>query len=432
MRVPVNRVRLPSGSEVRVRAQDGALARDDRLDGEPVLFGRAWSALLAPGALERRERDRWIPFDRDAVWALPLRDAHVLRDLLLRIGAIAPEPEDGICRNCDAVLAFDPRELDPEELADRPPAPLDLAPLALPAPVRLPRNRIATHATIVPVSLAQAIPLLRALARDEPYRITPKILAALGVRALGELETPAILARVLRRSSDEVWAAIERRYLELNSAPRAIAPLRCPRCGAMHEVLVPTPRELDPDEPERAMPPRADFPSAEAFEEIVERLAPPIYAARGVRIEAVALRVEPGIPATDIAGEPLLGSYEPRQEIDTAGYTQLEFVVTLYYRTFQRIWAEDGPYDLEAELRETIDHELEHHLHHLAGHDPMDAEERTEARRELRKLYGDKRLAKLAIREAGADLGAAARALGPILAIVAALAALAAAMGGWR
>lgn len=418
-----HRIVLPSGVEVRLRASPDALEHDDLLEGESHLFGRAVRALLAPGALERRDGTAWTPLSRDAVLALAMRDFHALRDLLLRAGAIAPEPDDdGECRNCDAPLAFDPRTLDPADLETQhqgaPPPPT--GPLALPGAVRLPRGQVATEAVIEPVTLGEALPLLRALARHEPYRVTPRLLAAMGVRSLGALEKPALLARVLSRADAATWSAIERRYLELNSPPPIVAPLTCPSCGALHEVDVPTPRELDPDDTTRddgGADQNAPFPDAEAFESLVERIAPAIYEAR--RIRYVALRVETGVPATDLSGEPLLGSYEPRQEVDYAGHSEVEFLITLYYETFRRMWRDDGPYDLEAELRETIDHELEHHLHHLAGHDPMDAAERAEARRELRSLYGDRRLARMALREAWADLVSFARATWPFFALIA-------------
>jgi hypothetical protein len=428
-----HRVALPSGADVRVRVSTGALAGDDRLDGEPHLFGRAVRALLAPGAIERRDLDgTWAALARDAVLDLSMRDFHALRDLLLRTGAVAPEPDEGACRNCDAALAFDPRTLDPTELATRHAgaAPPPDGPVALPAPIRLPRGAIAREATLEPVTLGEALPLLRALARDEPFRITPRLLAAMGVRALGPLDRPVLLARALSRASDETWAAIERRYLELNSPPPVIAPLSCPACGALHEIEVPTPRELDPDATAREHVDDHDgatFPDPEAFEALVERIAPAVYEARAVR--NIALRVETGVPDTDIAGEPLLGCYEPRQHVDYAGHTEVEFLVTLYYETFRRMWRDDGPYDLEAELRETIDHELEHHLHHLAGHDPMDAAERAEARRELRALYGDRRLARMAAGEAAGDLRSFARATWPFFALIAAGLAVAAAAG---
>ena len=48
--------------------------------------------------------------------------------------------------------------------------------------------------------------------------------------------------------------------------------------------------------------------------------------------------------------------------------------------------------DVEAEVRETIDHEVEHHLHHLAGYDPLDEQEQREARRELERTFGKRRI----------------------------------------
>jgi hypothetical protein len=38
----------------------------------------------------------------------------------------------------------------------------------------------------------------------------------------------------------------------------------------------------------------------------------------------------------------------------------------------------DASFDCEGEIRETIAHELTHHLHHIAGSDPLDEEERAE------------------------------------------------------
>jgi hypothetical protein len=281
-----------------------------------------------------------------------------------------------------------------------------------------------------PVTVEQALPLLRVLAVPEPYRVTPRLLAAMGVRSVGGLEKPALLARVLGRASDATWAAFERRFLELNYVPR-VAPLVCPRCGALHEVEVPTVREFDPEAMARATRlPVPPFPTAEEFEARVEQIAPEVYAARGVR--NVELRVELGVPATDIAGEPLLGSYEPRHEVDTAGYGRIEFRITLYYETFRRMWEDEGPYDLDAEIRETIDHELEHHLNYLRGHDPLDEEERAAARREIRRLYGGRRLLQMALREALGDLGAFVRATWPFFALIALSVAVASWLGWWR
>jgi hypothetical protein len=445
MSTKAHRIRLPSGREARLTAPRTP-ERDDVFEGERTLFGRTLRVLARPGALEARgdadaaRTDRaavapsaWRAIDRDRLLSLPLRDFHALRDLAVRIGAIEPEPDEGgACRNCDAELAIDPRELDPSELAEREhgaPSTVEGTPSPLPSPLRLPHGGIAETIDIRPVSVGEALPLLRALARDEPLRITPRILAAMGIRALGSLERPVLLARVLARASDEVWAAVEQRFLDLAYA-RSIAPLVCRSCGALHEIELPVPRELAPDVLRRPSQGRDErFPDAEAFEARVERIAPAIYEARKLR--NVALRVDTDVPPTDLAGDPLLGAYEPRREVDAAGYTELEFLVTLYYQTFRRLWEEDGPYDLDEEIRETIDHELEHHEHYLEGRDPKDEEERAEARAELRALYGDRRLARLVMREALADVQQFARATWPFFTAVAVALAAASWLGLW-
>jgi hypothetical protein len=62
--------------------------------------------------------------------------------------------------------------------------------------------------------------------------------------------------------------------------------------------------------------------------------------------------------------------------------------VTVYYQTFAAIEREEGPFDWEGELRETIEHELEHHVYFLRGDDPMDEEEHAEIEREAVRVLG--------------------------------------------
>jgi hypothetical protein len=68
--------------------------------------------------------------------------------------------------------------------------------------------------------------------------------------------------------------------------------------------------------------------------------------------------------------------------------------VTIYYRTFEAMArqagqaGQDGPFDWEGELRETIEHELEHHVYFLRGDDPMDEAEREEIDREALRVVG--------------------------------------------
>jgi hypothetical protein len=389
---------LGDGRWITVAAGPSA-EHDDEFEGAPLRFGRALRALSAARLVDG---ETGTALGMDFLHRLPMRDFHRLRDLLQRIGSIALEPDDGTCRNCDAALPFRPLDSDPRDLERSPSPGVQPEPtLVLPRRVRLPRGEIAESLTMGPVSLGDTLPLLAALARDERPRLTPRILRGLGVVAVGTLSQPALVARALERACPSVRRAIEARYLEWNH-PGTVGPLVCPACGALHEVPTPWPREFEPEAEFESADHGEAFPSLEAFEDLVERIAPGVYARRGVR--HVSLRVEPGVPATDLAGEPLLGSYEPLRDMDDAGYTRLEFCVTLYHRTFERMWHEEGPYDLDEEIRETIDHELEHHLHHLTGYDPLDADERAEARQTLRRLYGDRTLARLAMREAAEDV----------------------------
>ena len=108
------------------------------------------------------------------------------------------------------------------------------------------------------------------------------------------------------------------------------------------------------------------------------------------------LIVEDGVPAVDDGGEPLLGAYLPPPPKDAPVPTRPP-TVTIYYRTFSRIEAEEGPYDWEGELRETIEHELEHHLYFLRGDDPMDEEERAEIGREAVRVVGEREATRRAL-----------------------------------
>jgi hypothetical protein len=145
---------------------------------------------------------------------------------------------------------------------------------------------------------------------------------------------------------------------------------------------------------------RPSFPDLDAFEALVRAHADRIYAARGVR--NIDLFVDAGVPHCDDGGEPLLGSYVPGGVDEGTGIPRPP-EIRLYYRTFESEYAHDRSFDVEAEIHETVDHELEHHLNHLAGVDPLDEEEhatidaeevrrigtREAARRGRRALWSD-------------------------------------------
>jgi hypothetical protein len=121
-------------------------------------------------------------------------------------------------------------------------------------------------------------------------------------------------------------------------------------------------------------------------------------------------------PELDSGGVPMLGSYAP-EDRDDGG---VDFVVRLYYRTFERAFHDDASFDWEHEVDETIEHEAQHHLYYLSGHDPMDAQERAESERDLvRRVGGAKRYRKLQQRALLAGVWEIVRVLVPLLALVA-------------
>jgi hypothetical protein len=422
-------VRLPGGRTVRVRrTRKGAPRTDDVVEGTRIFAGRTLGVLLAGEVVVvPADGEARTPLGREALLALDVRDFHALRDACERLGAVAPEETDaGACRNCDTPLEAAPLGVPLDDLEERhaqEPAVRE-ARIPLGMTVRVGRGR-AREALLRAPTVEAARPLWAALAKDAPLRVTPALVRALGVRSVGRETRATVLADVLAQIPDRAWGAVEQGFLEVAYGARALRPLLCPACGALHEVDAPLVREFDAphgregDAAGDDLAAAGDFPDAEAFEALVARIGAEVYAARGVR--HIALRVEAGVPELDTAGEPLLGSYEPRQDVDAAGNVTTEFLVTVYYRSFARMHAEEGPYDVEAEVRETIDHEIEHHLHYLSGHDPMDAEERAAARRELEEVYGARTLARLERRETMQDLARGLRFVVPLLLGLAAL-----------
>jgi|GEM_PF-1037115 len=431
----VRSIRLPSGLRVRVsRANKDAARADDRVDGTRMFAGRALAALLAAEVVvEPVDAMPRGTLDRTALLALDVRDFHVLRDACERLGATAPEETDaGECRNCDAPIVVDALHASLDALEDRfvdEPAVREIE-LSFGIAVRVGRTRARTVTLRTP-TVEQVRPLWIALGRDGALRVTPALVRALGVRALGDETRASAIAEALSRAPDRAWAVVEQGFLEVAYAQRAFHPLTCAKCGALHEVDAPLTREfaVDPALGSGAGSARrrdaADgegdqrFPDAREFEQRVARIGAEVYAARGVR--NIALRVDDGVPEIDTAGEPLLGSYEPRQDVDAAGNVTNEFLVTVYYRSFRKMYEEDGPYDVDAELRDTIDHEIEHHLYYLAGHDPMDARERAEARKDLEDVYGESTLRREERRVLLGELGRGLRFVLPLLVGLAAL-----------
>lgn len=406
---------LPSGRRVRVR-------RGERRAGarrtEKTLFAETLDALTSGGVVVE-DAASGARLDAAAIDALVLPDFHVLRDWAIRAHAVPAEREEIPCDNCDATLALDPARLPLVDLDDRyeDEAFERTLELTLPEPVGT-GGRTASRARLSVRTVAEARPLWRQLAKDRAFRITPKLIEAMGVTALeGEgvrVTDRRELARALDAASDEAWAAIEDGFLALAYPPRAITPLACASCGTMHDLEVPWPRELAPWQYEAPRDPTAPFPDAEAFGAHVARVAKHVFATMGC--PGLTLRVHDGVPEVDDGGTPMLGSYAP--EPSEEGRT--DFVVTIYYRTFARAFRDDPRFDWEHEVRETLEHEVEHHLYYLSGHDPMDEAERAQIDQENeRRAGGPKRHRQLVVRAMARDVWEIVRTLGPLLALVA-------------
>lgn len=368
------------GDALEVRfVPEGAPIADDVVEGEALFAGRLLGAFGA-GRVSVKGR---------AAGELWVADFHLIRDLAERFGIVAAEPHPALeCRNCHQPLSVDPLGVDPETLVS---APVTLA---------IPPERWATPvdgvagAILRPVRVSEARGYWRALMAP-PDRFGAEVARGLGLDALlldgGErLEDPSAIAERMNGGSEALLDVLTAAYEVVQYPERMRFGLGCSACGAVHDVPTPSIREADP--PLEAFDAIYGVPESagamldiDAFTAATERLTAEVFAARGVANLDVV--IEDGVPPVDDSGEPLMGSYQPIHERYGETFTDLRFEIALYYRTFASMF-DEAPYDVEAEIRETLDHEVEHHLHHLSGHDPLDAAERAEARRELERTFG--------------------------------------------
>lgn len=414
MKPAARRFWLPSGRQVLLRIDPSAKAPVPSKK-ERGLFAEML-ALLASDRFVVEDGKPPARLDAQAIDRLALADFHVLRDAAIRAKLIPSEPETVLCDNCDAELRFDPASLPLEDLEDRyedEERPSETR-VELPEPLRIGTQRI-THVRMKPITVAAARPLWREIGKGRPFRITPKLLAAMGVVALEPGTHDArTVARALTDAPDETWSLVEETFLSLAYPPRAIASIVCSQCETVHDMEVPWPRELEPGQYRASRDEAAPFPSAADFEARARTVADATF--RKMDVGGLTLRVEVDVPEVDSGGVPMLGSYVPEARDD--GGT--DFVVRVYYRTFERAFRDDASFDWEHELDETIEHEAQHHVYYLSGHDPMDAQERAESERELvRRVGGDKRYRKMQQRELLAGLWDIVRVLVPALGIVA-------------
>jgi hypothetical protein len=418
---PPNRVHLPSGRVVALQVRDPARPAPParvRAKGAP-LFSEVLDLLAADVSL--MERGASV----EPV-TLALRDFHALRAVATRLGWLVEEPVEIACRNCAEPFSVRPcsslevgpfanGELHDPELDGT----LDLA-AAHPIPeVRLSPGVVAGDVTLRDVSVADAAPLHRALRRRR-LAISDRFVRGMGIEALGPERDARRIADALARCSEEAWGALGDLFLQAHYPLRLCAVALCPKCGARNDVDAPYEREFEPMNlalaaAEGGQSNGATFPDFDRFD---ERSRAFFEHHAGELAADVRLVVDEGVPACDDGGEPLLGAYLPPGGDPTAPVGAAE--ITVYYRAFAAMWEEGGPYDWEAELGETIEHELEHHAGWRVGHDPMDDEERAEIVRERVRRIGRTQAVQGGLAGLGADLGDFLARTWPIWLIVAA------------
>ncbi len=334
--------------------------------------------LGAPGVLQLSEL---------ALEQLTLADFHTLIACLLRAGVLEEAPRPRTCDNCqltsgvDAASSFEWAPFVDGELED---PELDRAfdwqrKLVLGA-----RNR-ACAIGLRPRTVADVVPLLSAGAADGRFRVRPPTPFVLSV--LGFVSTdPKRMNAAFRRMGSRRLGRLSDRWLEAHFPPRLFASHLC-SCGATNLVRVPQASLLDVlgDELELVPAPPADFPTLAAFETLVRAAKRTVYARHA--IGALRLVVDDDVPAVDEGGNPLLGSYSPHGDPRSEPAE-----IRLYYRTFQVEAGLDPRFPLEAEIFETIEHEVLHHLSFLRGEDPVDEEERLVIAKDRERRIGRKEL----------------------------------------
>ncbi len=397
------RLSLPSGDIVELRRAGDLVTAGE----SSALFDDARAALSTCVLLTKKG----APVD---VVALPLRDFHVLRAVLTKAGILVEEEIEIACRNCAAPLRVRPcaeleigpwvdGEADDEELDTTLPfgEPIDVP------EIPLGRVRTAYSVTFEDRTVDEARASFAA-ARKEPLVIDAELVRAKGIVALGAERDPAKIAEALAACDDDAFAAVSTAYLASHYVARLMCVVFCEACGARNDVDAPYVREdggfseLDREVGRGGglLPDGAPLPDFDAFAARAREIAEPMMVPEVTR--DIELVIDAGTPAVDDGGEPLLGSYLPPHAGDP-GTVARPPTVTVYYRTFEAMWKEEGPFDWEDELTETIEHELEHHVYFLRGDDPMDDEERGEIRAEAVRIVGRRETGRRALEGFGAS-----------------------------
>ncbi|MBX3208146.1 MAG: metallopeptidase family protein [Labilithrix sp.] len=386
---------LPSGARVTLRRTTSSPAEATAPAPEAPLFSDVLALFDRDVAIVKNDSEL-------DVHDLPLADFHVVRAFLIKAGLVHEEEVEIDCHNCGELLVVRPcggLETGPWEDGELGDPELDqTAELGVPLesrPIPLGRVREARSVTLAPRTVREAIPLWAALARA-PFVPDEAAVDAMGIEAIGPIRGPRRVARALADGGEAALDAVADVFLAAHYPVRLACDVFCPKCRARNTVDAPIDRELAPsldadraaqgerepgegDREHDALPPLADFV------ELAHAIAEPLIAE--IPGEKAELVVEAGTPEVDNGGEPLLGCYVPPPP-PGAPVPAVPPRVTVYYQTFAKIEREEGPFDWEDELRETIHHELEHHVSYLRGDDPTDDEERAEIDREVARVVG--------------------------------------------
>jgi hypothetical protein len=407
---------LPSGKLVALDAAAALRAAAATSPKPPT--GHALAILRAPGVLSSKAGDA-LPVDD-----LPLSDFHVLMAVLARSGLVHEAPRTRRCDNCGEPIELAPSvafeigpfvdgELDDPELD----APFDFT-VRHSIPAVRTASGVARDVLLAPRTVHEARRLLEA---TKPLAMDRSVVAALGIRALGPERQARELVSALEQAGEDAWSEVLSLVEDAHYAPRMFAEAVCARCGARNTFPVPADRELDwlaPAGAETFDPSGGPgFPTLAEFESSARGHVAAVFARRGLRnIDVV---VDDGVPYVDAGGSALLGCYTPG---DPLAEPPIPPEIRVFYRTFAAEHRDDPGFDVERELEETIDHEAQHHLHHLEGEDPMDDGERDEIAAERARIVGKSELGRRATRALYEDVKGFVKVAFPLLLLLLVLA----------
>lgn len=400
---------LPSGRRVGLNDECARRAAQAQAKSEsPHSLAHALlaqlSILRAPGVL-MDERGEALDAMR-----LSLRDMHVLRAFVAWAGIVSEEQGEYACLNCGAAFSVAPSSLfetAPFVDAELHDADLDArfefdAWHSIP-PVRAGR-RMARRIRLDDRSVEEALALWSALHLN-PLPMTPALVLAMGIRALDREHRLSAMADALSGASPQAWDAIVNLFCDAHYSRRLWGLYRCAECGARNDVELPLEREFMGGGASlpfaRKFFKREPFPDLDDFEKRVRKAAFEIYRRRGLK--NIDLFVDAGVPACDEGGQPLLGSYEPGTPVDADMEIPRRPEIRIFYKSFEAEYQSDRGFDVDAEIKETIEHELVHHLHQLAGDDPLDEEERAEIALEHARIVGGKEVWRRSLKQMGGD-----------------------------